>query len=73
MLLADAGAAVAHLRAGTAQQFRGRRQSRHPTDRQRAEIGAVKTHSDAKVLKLLMAATFHADHVIRAAIADLRA
>ena len=73
MLLADAGAPVAKLCTGTAEQLRGRRQPAHPTGREGAEIGAIHTEPDAEVLKLLMAAPFHADHVVGAAVADLRA
>ncbi len=73
MLLADAGAPVADLCTGAAEQLRGRRQPVHPAGRERAEIGAINTESDTEVLKLLMAAPFHADHVVGAAVANLRA
>jgi hypothetical protein len=73
VLLADAGTPVANLCTGAAQQLRGRRQPAHPTGRERAEVSAINAEPDAEVLKLLMAAPFHADHVVGAAVADLRA
>jgi len=71
VLLADAGAPVAKLCTGTAEQLRGRRQPAHPTGREGAEIGAINTEPDTEVLKLLMTAPFHADHVVGAAVANL--
>ena len=73
MLLADAGTSVAHFCARSAQQLHRGRQPAHPTARERAEISAIAAESDAKILKLLMAAAFHADHVIAATVADLGA
>ena len=73
VLLTDAGATVANLCTGAAEQLGGRRQAAHPTGREGAEIGAINTEPDTEVLKLLMAAPFHADHVVRAAVANLRA
>ena len=73
MLFTDAGTPVANLCTGTAQQFRGRRQPAHPTGRERAKVSAINAEPDAELLKLLMVAPFHADHVVGAAVADLRA
>ena len=71
MLFAHARTPVADLRTAPAQQLCGRRQPTHPAGREGAEVGAVLAQPDAEVLKFLVDATFHADHVIGATIAEL--
>jgi hypothetical protein len=73
MLLADAGTSVTHFRASSAQQLHRGRQAAHPPARKRAKISAIVAQSDAEILKFLMAAAFHADHVIGATVANLGA
>ena len=70
MLLTDACTAVAHLGAGATQQFCGRRHPADPSRRERAQIGAILAQPDAEVLKLLVAAPVHSDHVIGATVTD---
>ena len=73
MLLADAGTPVTDLGAAPAQELGGRGQAAHPPGRERTKIGAFLAQSDAKGLKFMMIAFFHADHVISATIANLHA
>jgi len=73
VLLADAGAPIANLCTGAAEQLGGGGQPAHPTGRERAEIGAINTEPDTEVLKFFMAAAFHAGHVVGAPVANLRA
>src|SRR5512145_2461781 len=70
MLLTDACTAVAHLGAGATQQFRGRRHSADPPCRERTQIGAILAQPDAEILKLLVAAAVHPDHIIGATLTD---
>jgi hypothetical protein len=71
MLLTDAGTPVAELRTGPTEQFRGGRQTAHPTSRERAEIRAILAQPDAEILKLLVAVPFHPDHIVGATVTDL--
>ena len=64
MLLADARTTVAHLGTGPTQQFCGRRHPAHPSRRERAQVGAILAQPYAEILKLLVAAPFHPDHIV---------
>jgi hypothetical protein len=73
MLFARLCATIADVGTGAADQFGRRRKSAHPSNGQGAKISTILAKSNAKLLKLLVVASVHPDHIVGAAVAYLRA
>jgi hypothetical protein len=72
MLFAHLGAAITDVRTGSAQQLGGWRKLAHPADGQGTNVRTIPAKPNAKMPELFLAATVHADHIVRAAVAQLR-
>jgi hypothetical protein len=73
MLFAHLSAAIADVRAGPAQQLGGWRKPAHPADGQGTKVGTIPAKPNAKLAQLFLTASVRADHIVCAAIAQLRA
>ena len=76
MALAYLGTLVTNLRAEPAQRLGSLRRATDELRGEDTDIGAVATEPDTtghQIIMVLMVMMFHADHIVRAGFADLRA
>ena len=73
MALAHLGTLVANLRAEPAQRLGSLRGAADEFCGEDAYVGAIAAQSDTTCHQIIMVVMFHADHIVRAGLAGLRA